>query len=360
MKWIKVLSINILLLFTLVGVLFLVPPVAQLLHKPLNEDARSKLKIYSDIRWAGSHFAELQELTTTYYDYVTWRRDDYVGETINIIDGIRVSSNIPRDNIKASRFFFFGGSTTWGTGVNDENTYPSIFAKLTGNDVTNFGETNYIARQSLGYLNNHVISNSLLDMTDTHVIFYDGVNDVAARCRSEVYGLASDRESQIQNRLYSRYSFRRTFAQLHEFMNMVLSKITHSELSDKSNKLYNCASQQQRALEVAQTLIDTWEVASNLVENRGGKFTAILQPVAYYGNADTSYLKLTSNIDRALAAQYEAVYPLIIKLATGRDFKFVDLTSVYDGCNDCYIDYCHVGPQTHQILVSSLAQFLNE
>ena len=44
-------------------------------------------------------------------------------------------------------------------GVNDINTYSSMFAKLTGTKVTNFGETGYIARQSLAYLNNYIIKN---------------------------------------------------------------------------------------------------------------------------------------------------------------------------------------------------------
>ena len=50
-----------------------------------------------------------------------------------------------------------------------------MFAKLTGTKVTNFGETGYIARQSLAYLNNYIIKNQKLDMKDVNVIFYDGV-----------------------------------------------------------------------------------------------------------------------------------------------------------------------------------------
>ena len=38
-------------------------------------------------------------------------------------------------------------------------------------------------------------------MKDVNVIFYDGVNDVAHRCRSEIQGLGTGRENQIQNDL---------------------------------------------------------------------------------------------------------------------------------------------------------------
>lgn len=372
-SWIKLILINFVLTFSLIGMLLLAPPIVFSIYHWFTTDTKDKtsydtrpeLEIYTDFEWSDKHFIEFHDLPTTYYDFITWRRNDYVGDTINIVDGLRVTPNYVKENSKKSKYFFFGGSTTWGTGVNDENTYPSLFAKLTGNYTKNFGETAYIARQSLGYLNNYVISNSLLDMTNIHVIFYDGVNDVALRCRSEINGLGTGREKQIQDVLKNsnrnpEFSYATTFFQLKNFLNRALLKIKPDEAKSSFNEVYKCASQPQRASEIAQSLVNTWEVAANFVENRGGKFTAILQPVAYYGNANTSYLNLNSPNDQALAAQFEAVYPLIIELAIKRNFNFVNLTDVYDGCNVCYIDFCHVGPQAHQILVSSISQFLNK
>ena len=346
--------------------LLLAPPVLYKLYKwvkPANfvisKDQRSQLKLYQNFTWADKHFVELSQQSITYYDYITWRRDDYSGETINIVNGIRLSPTAYKDNPKGSKFFFFGGSTTWGAGVNDENTLPSIYSKITKNSVINFGETSYIARQSLAYLNNYIIENSLTNMSNINVIFYDGVNDVADRCRSENNGLGTDREKQIQSKLKTntnkQFGFVNTFSQLQEFINKVLKKILISDTPLKiSDNLYNCSSDEQRAFNVAKSLVDTWEIASDLVNNRGGKFTAILQPVAFYGNPDLDYLDLTSGINKSLAAQYKVVYPLIIQLASDRNFNFIDLTDAYDGCNDCYIDFCHVGPQGHHMLVSKL------
>ena len=130
-------------------------------------------------------------------------------------------------------------------------------------------------------------------------------------------------------------------------------------LIEKSENYYDCASNEKRALEVAISLIDTWEFVSEVVTAHGGKFTAVLQPVAYYGSPDISYLNLTGSNDKALAAQYKAVYPLIIKIASKRNFNFFDFSGIYNGCKDCYIDFCHVGPQGHQILVSKLISNLN-
>ena len=75
-------------------------------------------------------FQEYNRLKSKYFDYYGWRRSDFNGETINIKDGLRrttQSKNIKDEYI----LWFFGGSTMWGTGVNDENTLPSLVAKET-------------------------------------------------------------------------------------------------------------------------------------------------------------------------------------------------------------------------------------
>ena len=346
------------------------PPIFYSLYKlvkpsdlMVSKDTRSHLKLYDDFEWVDKHFFELSQLSMTYYDYITWRRDDYTGETVNIVNGIRLSSNPDKINKNAPKVFFFGGSTIWGTGVNDENTIPSIYSKMTTNNVFNFGETAYLSRQSLAYLNNIIINNSLSDMSNIKIFFYDGVNDVLNKCRSENDGLGSDQEKSIQEKTKKKtqlFSFNKTFAQLQNFINKILQKFIISNTAVKvSNNLYNCSSDKKKALKVAKSLVDTWEVVSDLVENRGGKFTAILQPVAFYGNPSVNYLELTNGINKSLAEQYKAVYPLIIQLASERNFNFIDLTDAYDDCENCYIDFCHVSPQGHKILVSKLIKSIN-
>ncbi len=261
-----------------------------------------------------------------------------------------------------SKYWFFGGSTTWGTGVNDELTYPSLFAKNTNHYVTNFGESGYIARQSLAYMINYITQNNLKNISDTHVVFYDGVNDVSHRCRSEIKGIATSREKQIQNSLsvQERFNFSKTFEQLIDFFSLIQIKLFKKEYKkNNSHNYYNCSNNNQRAYEIAETLVNTWEIASDYVISKGGKFTAILQPVSFYGKAQFDYLNLNNENDLNLASQYNKVYPLIINIAKKRNFNFVDLTSTYDGCSVCYIDFGHVGPQGHEILVKKLLKILN-
>ena len=122
--------------------------------------------------------------------------------------------------------------------------------------------------------------------------------------------------------------------------------------------MYNCSNNEERAYEVAETLVRTWEAAKEITENKGGKFVAILQPVAFFGSPSIEYLNLTTSNDIALTKEYKTVYPLIQKLAYRSNINFVDLSSIYNGCGNCYIDFCHVGPQGHNILVDALSKKL--
>ncbi len=348
--------------------LLMAPPVIYSLYSIISVnsssndsiDERYKLAIYENIPWAEKHFIELSKTPISYYDFITWRRDDYRGETINITDGVRATIGTHAKIIDPTQYFFFGGSTTWGTGVNDANTYPSLFAQQTQTLAKNFGESSYIARQSLSYLNNLLIQESKNDWSEIHVVFYDGVNDVANRCRNEISGLGTARERQIQNTLKnltdSKYGFTRSFGQLTEFLSAVKSMLGSSiQIAESA---YSCSLHPERAEEVARTLVETWQTASDIVSQKGGDFTAILQPVAFLGNPKIDYLELTTDYDLALAKQYEAVYPLIKELAKTRNINFLDFTNTYDNCDNCYIDYNHVGPQAHQLLAENLAQNL--
>jgi hypothetical protein len=329
------------------------------------DDKRAELHIYNDIPWAERHFFEDSLL---FYNLLRLRNIGgemtFIGETINISDGVRATSVPQIQNNYIPKYYFFGGSTTWGSGVNDANTYPSLFAQRIGTQVFNFGETGYIARQSLSYLNNFLISNSINDISGGHVVFYDGVNDVMQRCRSEINDLGTAREKQIQNKLSSKqktnsvYSFSKLFEQLSLFFQAAIRKLDIKNTPKLAEQFYNCSSNSDRAEEIARTLVETWQITSDLVTKRGGNFTAILQPVAFIGRPNINYLDLTSANELELDKQFKTVYPLIRQFAKAKNINFVDLSFVYDKCDNCYIDLCHVGPQAHQILVESLVQEL--
>lgn len=260
---------------------------------------------------------------------------------------------------KDLRLGFLGGSTTWGTGLNDEYTYPSMFAIKTGYHVTNFGETGYSARQSLALLSNTYITNTTEEDQSRKrlVVFYDGVNDVAHLCRSEIQGLATNRQSQIQERLENssdsyRLSIRATFAQVIFFLSKVVDRLDSKSATDQTG--YDCDLSPKKSKSIALSLVKTWEQASFLAKANGDEFVAILQPVAFIGKPSLSHLDLSAADSVGLKKQYEAVYPIIKQIASLASINFVDLTDIYDKCDYCYIDFAHVSPNAHEILVDRM------
>lgn len=367
MSWTKVIFYNVGIAFALLGAVLMAPPLIENSTKLVSSlffektDGRANLSIYDKFDWSDRYYAEKRGLSTSYHDYISWRRNDYAGETINIVDGIRRSSTpdaVQGEPAQESReHWFFGGSTTWGTGVNDDNTYPSMFARRNRVPVKNFGESGYIARQSLSLLQNQYITRESSDRNVRRlIVFYDGVNEVMHRCRNEVEGLGSGREARVRSVLRSgNWSFYRTFSQLSKYLGKTSRRIANL-FGAQDVSFYNCVSDPARARFIADTLVSTWRQARNVAQANGDEFIAILQPVAYIGSADVTYLNLTNATGQELARQYEIVYPLIVDAAKASDIPFIDLTDAYDGCADCYIDFCHVGPQAHQLLVERMTR----
>lgn len=364
MSLIKILFYNVFIFFALVGICLLAPPFIYWSHETLNQISETdsnpiQWDWYTELAWSSNYWMEFNQLSMSYQDYVSWRRDDFEGETINIKQGLRLTTHSYDSNKSRREYWFFGGSTTWGTGVNDSNTYPSIFANFVREKVANFGETGYIARQSLALLVNHIVTNDLTDLAHLNVVFYDGVNDVASRCRKENSKMGTSRDKTFQNKIeVTDFGYPRLFGQLNDFLGVVLRRVDSSSLS--KNTFYDCSSDEGRAFEVAETLVNTWQMASDIVESRGGTFVAVLQPVAYFRNPDVNYLDLSGDNDLALKEQYQTVYPLILRLARSKSFRFIDLTKAYDECATCYLDFCHVGPKAHEILVPKLAKAIND
>ena len=365
MNQVKTVIINILLTLSMVCAILLSPPLIFKIFGSSSTSTHetSKLSVYEKYDWAEIHFQESSELETIYYDYITWRRKDFSGQTINIKDGLRKTSVNEENLYDHEEYWFFGGSTTWGTGSSDEFTYPSLFSSINEVRSINYGESGYIARQSLSYLTNILLSDTRVNnLNNINVIFFDGVNDVAARCRVEVSAIGTVRESEIRKRLGSdgasnyKWSIQRTFSQFSDLLDEALSRRNQSiALIDRN---FNCDTDPKRAFEIAYTMVNVWKMASEDVKSRGGSFTAILQPVAFIGNPKINYLDLNEFSDYELAEQYKAVYPFIRQIAIDSDIEFIDMSHIYDDCNYCYIDFCHPSPDGNLLIAEKLTNHL--
>lgn len=351
MNWIKTIYFNVTLALSLILIVLLSPPII--------------FKVYafyvSQSVTDGNPNVDLnltEQTTVKYHDFITWRREDFEADGITIFSGERIVPNKYVENNEET--WFFGGSTTFGYGVRDEEAYPAFFQEYSDSKVRNFGESGYIARQSLSYLNNLLISENFDTSNLKNIVFFDGVNDVAHRCRSEISGLGSGREAHIRNRLKSSqaadsemFTFGKTFEQVINFSTKVTEKffISQEEQSQTLIKhAYSCSQNKDRAKFVAKSIVNTWIQASHIAKARGIKFLAVLQPVSFLSNAVNESVDKDHPNNRALKKQFEVVYPLILSYANAADLNFIDATGILDGCTNCYFDFCHVGPKGNKMI----------
>ena len=130
--------------------------------------------------------------------------------------------------------------------------------------------------------------------------------------------------------------------------------------ADSGDEFYNCAINLKKAETVAASLVSKWEQAQKLSSANGDNFLAILQPVAFVGLPNIEHIDLDDANTVAISRQISAVYPLIKAEAERRDINFLDLTNAYDSRDFLYIDFCHVSPQAHEILVPRILDGLRK
>ena len=183
---------------------------------PINEKAYTES--LPDQDYAHLIFREKKQLETRYVPYIAWARKPFSGKTTTVNnEGDRVHPFTTDRPIKHVRFF--GGSTMWGTGVDDHNTIPAHFNALHQDyRVYNHGESGFVSRQGLARLVNLVNQNSPMDV----IIFYDGCNDCLSLCGPDVSINGHREEAKITQKLEHRWQ---TIDALFGSIQMVIEKV---------------------------------------------------------------------------------------------------------------------------------------
>jgi len=145
---------------------------------------RMLLPYYRDKEWSNEFWNEYYSTyedgrTVEYKPYIGWNRKEFNGQYVNInTDGMRDTWH-PKKNEKEDlpKIFVFGGSTVWGTGVDDNRTIPSELSKIfiENNDphiVYNFGESGYSITNNIMELIVNLKNGNIPDKA----IFYNGSN----------------------------------------------------------------------------------------------------------------------------------------------------------------------------------------
>jgi hypothetical protein len=323
-------------------------------------DERVDLPNYVDKDHSRKIFSEMRKLGTRYVPFIEWSRKPFQGETINVDEaGDRIHH--PPGKGERGVVRFFGGSTTWGTGVDDDHTIPALFNALRPDwTVHNHGESGFYSRQELERLINLVHLGEPMDL----VVFYDGYNDVRSLCQQDVDLNGHSRQAQL--------------AALVEPGPLLLQVFTtglRPLVQDLRKAAGRLTVQMSRCMEdaaygdrVADMTLANWRTAREVARLAGADFIAVLQPVAAIGSPNLSHLADDSfSLDDYATAQknqmklgrgldHKVVYPkLQAKIRAAGAGWIHDETDAYDGDEFIYTGPCHVTENGNAIMAERIS-----
>lgn len=295
-----------------------------------------------------------QSKSVEYAPFVEWRRKPYRGKWVTVSDsGDRIYEPPTEPPPGAPVVRFFGGSSIWGTGAEDSQTIPAIYARSHPRyRVLNHGDAAYNSRQNLERLINLLARGERTDVA----VFYEGFNDVLTLCDADTSLNGHNEEATIRGILEGADALGELF------YGRTLQLLR--KLRGPTDEKLICDTDPVRARRVAGTVMNIWRIARTLQQEqmRCGRLLVVLQPVAPLGRPRVDYLGDEGQQDPladydVYRRQLRAVYPQWQRAAlraANRSWLF-DLTRAYDGDEPLYIDLVHVAPKGNAIMARRVA-----
>lgn len=325
----------------------------------VKHDRRVELPNFVDKERSQLVFTENRMLETGYRPFIAWSRRAFSGETVNVnAAGDRIH-DAPGSGARG-HVRFFGGSTTWGTGVDDDHTIPALFNDLNPDwTVHNHGESGFVSRQELARLINLVHSGAPTDL----VIFYDGYNDVRNLCRPGVDLTGHNRQGQL--------------AALVEPVSLFWTALTNGldllvqKLRKNAGRLRyppsRCMENEAYGEEISKMVLANWRTAREVARIAGADFLAFLQPAAAYGSPNLSHLAddafslddysqlHTNKLGRGV--DHKIVYPQLRRAIEAERADWIhDLTDAFDGDEYIYMGPAHVTGNGNAIIAERITR----
>jgi hypothetical protein len=319
-----------------------------------DQQTRYNLPNYEgDREYAKEVFRDYNRVQHEYYPFVGWKCKPYAGKTTHIgNDGNRFHTPPAQTTNPEKVVHFFGGSTMWGEGSDDQHTIAALFnQQFPSYSVTNHGQLAYNTRQELDALINLYSKNKEADL----VIFYDGVNDAAFLCPKEIDELPAHRlVPMFRDKIYVGKSKVFKEAAFKLFLENIL-RVAMRYSGAKKESPYDCISTPGKAEEIAEIMMKNWEMAHQIVTARGGKFVAVLQPAAFVGSPKTDHLPKDEDFERNFAEVYKFIKA---KIKERKHPWIYDLSDAFDGDQLIFIDFCHVSPNGNEIMAKKIASIV--
>lgn len=301
------------------------------------------LPMYKDSPQAAEYWREFTvSAKFEYVDYLVWRRKDYTGKYINVLNGRRLTpTNVRRDGPMVA---VFGGSALWGTGVKDSETIPSWMARRVANDfrVENFGNLGYVAFQDFLRFYELLQDHQLI----RHAVFYDGANDAYASCVSPGKNRATLDYYQMKGKVEYRKGSDLRLAELAQFVASYLPR-RHATMH------YRCDDESE-ASEAALAMVKIWKTIEDVAEKSGVKAYFFLQPVSFVSDSDVSYLQIDETVTRSFRNFYKYVDIQARRAGLHRYYNLSDILSGRTG--RYFIDYSHITSEANGIIANAIVE----
>ena len=328
-----------------------------------NGDHRAGADTYKHSDWPHRYYEEHREVDNVeWHPYVYWRRKPYEGQYINVNElGIRKSwTASPQTDAKKYRplIYFFGGSTTWGTGSRDDYTIPSAFAKQMadlgiGVRVVNRGETGYVSTQEVLLLIRELQRGIAPDL----VIFYNGVNDTYSAYQQGVAGMAQQEYNRVKE-----FNSRLEKVPAKEILSSLSQRLSTSRFArgiwrrtigggnvttrERVPSSFRTSSQEPLAARVLDIYESNIAIVSALAQYHYFKVLFCWQPTIFEKNNLTEY----EAQEKQKQADLEPFFDRVYQMQRERDLPTDDRTAALDlsrlfseKSEPLYIDFCHLG-----------------
>ncbi len=316
------------------------------------KDNRAELPGYQDHGKARRVYNDQRIANSAYAPFTEWRHPKYSSENLNIdADGFRMHT-AGKPNLQVAKSLgVFGGSTVWGTGVDDNGTIPAQLDAITNQfNITNYGERGYTSLQNLIDLMKLMNQNK----PPNTAVFFEGFNDIWVHCNAIVtQSLNGHLEEQ-----HMRAALGRAEKQNYVYNNIIapIMTLTFAVIGGKENaQSASCSNDPARAEAVAELIVRNMEMGHALVSSYGGKFYGFLQPSAYVGQPRIDHLGLDSPDRLIQRQQFDAVYPLVQQKMKARAISwFFDISDVLDGDSYLLVDHAHVTEEGNRIIAEAI------
>lgn len=307
-------------------------------------------------------------------------------------EGIRYDQKVTKETAPQlinGSVWLLGGSTTFGQGVSDDETFGSFLNRLdTSNTYINFGVHAYHQTNEIDKL----ILLLKKGYRPSKVIFLDGLNDIVRMIETNFHPLetpalaksaynsdfniaTTETGNSLLKQLPATKLIRSYIGEEKgPVMNLWLTWNKYDNVYDKEN-LYNTNPRQHFSSTILRSPykeIDTsalnyiiWKLnefysgnynfIEKLAQAYGFEFTIYYQPIGILSKGNPFWKDKMTSKTTPLYTNFNYIIPKVREIISGSEFtRVVDISDLDELCPDCYVDLTHYNPNLNKLIAETI------